>query len=92
MVGEDPLRIEAVVAKLRTAAGSAKPGGIFNLAHSALGMALWDIRGKALTPRIVRTGGSLERIRHIGDPGSNVTARQLRGLPLPSGAQNLRRA
>jgi L-alanine-DL-glutamate epimerase-like enolase superfamily enzyme len=48
MVGEDPLLVESVAAKLRTAAGSAGPGGIFNLAHSALEMALWDIRGKAL--------------------------------------------
>ena len=35
MVGEDPLLVEAIVAKLRAAAGSAGPGGIFNLAHSA---------------------------------------------------------
>ena len=35
MVGEDPLCVEAVAAKLRAAAGSAGPGGIFNLAHSA---------------------------------------------------------
>jgi L-alanine-DL-glutamate epimerase-like enolase superfamily enzyme len=48
MVGEDPLRVEAVAAKLRAAAGSAGPGGVFNLAHSALDTALWDIRGKAL--------------------------------------------
>ena len=41
MVGEDPLRVEAVVAKLRAAAGSAGPGGIFHLALSALDMALW---------------------------------------------------
>ena len=39
-VGEDPVRVEAVTAKLRAAAGSAGPGGIFNLAHSALDMAL----------------------------------------------------
>ena len=48
MVGEDPALVEAIAAKLRVAAGSAGPGGIFNLAHSALDMTLWDIRGKAL--------------------------------------------
>src|SRR5205807_2234850 len=63
MVGEDPLRTEAIAAKLRTAAGSAGPGGIFNLAHSALDMALWDIRGKALNlPLWKLLGGARDRV------------------------------
>ena len=45
-VGEDPLRIEAITAKLRNAAGSSGPGGIFSLAIAAVDIALWDIRGK----------------------------------------------
>src|SRR5438477_11859704 len=62
-VGEDPLRVEAVAAKLRAAAGSAGPGGIFTLAHSALDMALWDIRGKALNlPLWKLLGGARERV------------------------------
>src|SRR5262252_8558081 len=63
IVGDDPLRVEAVVAKLRTAAGSAGPGGIFHLALSALDMALWDIRGKALNlPLWKLLGGARERV------------------------------
>ena len=63
IVGDDPLRVEAIVAKLRAAAGSAGPGGIFHLALSALDMALWDIRGKALNlPLWKLLGGARERV------------------------------
>jgi L-alanine-DL-glutamate epimerase-like enolase superfamily enzyme len=63
IVGDDPLRVEAVVAKLRAAAGSAGPGGIFHLAQSALDMALWGIRGKALNlPLWQLLGGARDRV------------------------------
>src|SRR5438067_5193716 len=47
IVGDDPTRVEAIVAKLRAAAGTAGPGGIFTLALSAIDIACWDLRGKA---------------------------------------------
>jgi L-alanine-DL-glutamate epimerase-like enolase superfamily enzyme len=48
-VGEDPLRIERIIAKLVAGTGDAcGPGGIFTLALAAIDMALWDIKGKAL--------------------------------------------
>src|SRR6266481_4802605 len=47
-VGEDPHRVEAIIRKLRDAAGGSGPGGMFTLALAAIDIALWDIRGKAL--------------------------------------------
>jgi L-alanine-DL-glutamate epimerase-like enolase superfamily enzyme len=43
VIGEDPLRIEAIVDKLRRAASGAGPGGLFTQALSAIDVALWDI-------------------------------------------------
>jgi L-talarate/galactarate dehydratase len=49
IVGDDPLRPEAIAEKLHGLAGeSAGRGGIYTLALSAIDTALWDIKGKAL--------------------------------------------
>ncbi len=63
-VGEDPLRIEHIVAKLRNGTGdSCGPGGIFTLALSAIDVALWDIKGKALgLPLWKLLGGHRDRV------------------------------
>jgi L-alanine-DL-glutamate epimerase-like enolase superfamily enzyme len=63
-VGEDPLRIENIVQKLRKAAGdSCGPGGIFTLALSAIDVALWDIKGKALQQPLWKLlGGHRDRV------------------------------
>ena len=62
-IGEDPLRTEAIVAKLRAAAGGAGPGGIFTLALSTIDLALWDIRGKAQNlPLWQLIGGYRDRV------------------------------
>jgi L-alanine-DL-glutamate epimerase-like enolase superfamily enzyme len=63
-VGEDPMRIEKIVAKLRAGTGdSCGPGGIFTLALSAIDVALWDIKGKALeTPLWKLLGGHRDRV------------------------------
>ncbi|MBI2492657.1 MAG: mandelate racemase/muconate lactonizing enzyme family protein [Candidatus Rokubacteria bacterium] len=47
VVGDDPTQVEAVAAKLRRAAGTSGPGGIFTLALSAVDLACWDLTGKA---------------------------------------------
>ena len=62
-VGEDPLRIEKIVAKLRAAADSSGPGGVFTLALSAIDIALWDIKGKALEQPLWKLlGGHRDRV------------------------------
>src|SRR3954467_4835884 len=76
-IGDDPHRVEAVIAKLRAAAGGLGPGGLFTLALAAIDIALWDIRGKAL-------GQPLWRL--LGGPRNRVPAYAggalRRGLPL----------
>jgi L-alanine-DL-glutamate epimerase-like enolase superfamily enzyme len=64
IVGEDPMRIERIVAKLRAGTGDAcGPGGIFTLALSAIDTALWDIKGKALDQPLWKLlGGHRDRI------------------------------
>ncbi len=48
VIGRDPMAVESIVGDLRQAASGAGPGGIFTLALSAVDIALWDIKGKAL--------------------------------------------
>jgi L-alanine-DL-glutamate epimerase-like enolase superfamily enzyme len=57
--GEDPLRSEHVIGKLRAAYASCGPGGVAGLALSAIDIALWDIRGKAFGIPLVRMLGGL---------------------------------
>ncbi len=61
-IGEDPMRVEQVAGKLRAAASGAGPGGIFTLALSALDIAMWDIKGKAMGLPVSRlVGGYRDR-------------------------------
>jgi L-alanine-DL-glutamate epimerase-like enolase superfamily enzyme len=59
LIGDDPTQTEAVAAKLRRAAGSAGPGGIFSLAHSAIDLACWDLKGKAAGKSLCELLGGL---------------------------------
>ena len=63
-VGEDPLRTEAIITKLLNGTGdSCGPGGIFTLALSAIDIALWDIKGKALEQPLWKLlGGHRDRV------------------------------
>ena len=57
MIGMDALQVERIAAKLREAASSAGPQGLFTLALSALDTALWDIRGKVLGQPVAKLLG-----------------------------------
>src|ERR1700761_3150669 len=63
IVGDDPLLLEGIAVKLRAAAGSAGSAGILTMAMSAIDVALWDIKGKALNlPLWKLLGGGRDRI------------------------------
>ncbi|MBV8118944.1 MAG: mandelate racemase/muconate lactonizing enzyme family protein [Alphaproteobacteria bacterium] len=88
VIGEDPILIEAIAAKLRAAAVSAGPAGIFTMALSAIDVALWDIKGKALgLPLWKLLGGGRE---HIATYASGALRRGLRLEEALIAAQRLR--
>ena len=63
VVGDNPHELERIIDKLRLAAGSSGPGGIFTLALSAIDTALWDMRGKALGLPVAKLlGGFRDRV------------------------------
>ena len=63
IVGDDPTQVEAITAKCRRAAGGAGPGGIFALALSAVDIACWDLKGKALGRSVsALLGGLRDRV------------------------------
>jgi L-alanine-DL-glutamate epimerase-like enolase superfamily enzyme len=59
LIGDDPTQTEAVTAKLRRAAGSSGPGGILTLALSAIDIACWDLKGKAVGQSVCALLGGL---------------------------------
>src|SRR5438105_438739 len=81
-IGDDPLRIEAIVQKLRAAAANSGPGGIFTLALSAIDIALWDIRGKVFNQPLARLlGGAREKVP------TYASGALMRGFPPAHGAK-----
>jgi L-talarate/galactarate dehydratase len=59
VIGDDPTRVEAIAAKLHRAAGGGSPGGIFTLALSAIDVACWDLKGKAMGQSVCALLGGL---------------------------------
>ena len=63
IAGMDPSRPEAVAQKVRDSLGTPVIGGLVTLALSAIDMALWDIRAKALNQPLWKLlGGHRERV------------------------------
>ena len=63
VIGDDPLMVEAIGARLLRLAGSGAPAGIANRAIAAIDVALWDIKGKALGQPVYKLlGGFRDRI------------------------------
>ena len=62
IIGDDPMAIEAIVAKLKRQTGTIGPG-MFNFALSGVDVALWDIKGKAFgLPVATLLGGHRDRV------------------------------
>ena len=94
LVGEDPLRIEALLRKMGAAAGDNCGSGIYTLAQAPIDVALWDIKGKALehaaveaARRRARPGADL--CFRFAAAGADRSAGGDRGAP--AGGQGLRR-
>jgi L-alanine-DL-glutamate epimerase-like enolase superfamily enzyme len=86
VIGADPLPVEKIAKTLRDAAGHAGAAGIFTLALSAIDMALWDIKGKALDlPLWKLLGGARERVP------TYASGALMRGLPLDRATASARR-
>lgn len=62
-IGEDPMNVEALNYKLSSIAGSGAPAGLVTRSISAIDVALWDIKGKALQQPVYKLlGGFRDRI------------------------------
>ena len=62
-IGMDPLKPEAIAAKLNATSSSSGPGGIFTLAMAAIDIACWDIKGKAFNlPIATLAGGFRDKV------------------------------
>ncbi len=63
IIGDDPRLTERIADKLRVAAMSCGPGGVFTLALSAIDTALWDIKAKALGQPVAHLlGGHRDKV------------------------------
>ncbi len=63
VIGEDPINVEAINHRLTTLAGSGSPAGLATRTVSAIDVAIWDLKGKALGEPVYRLlGGFRDRV------------------------------
>ena len=69
-VGRDPMEVEAVTSDLMRLGGDGAPAGLVTHAVSAIDVALWDIRGKALGQPVYKLlGGNRDRVPAYASAG-----------------------
>ncbi len=62
-IGQDPLKVEAIGARLLSLGGGGAPAGLVTRAVAAIDVALWDIKGKALGQPVYKLlGGFRDRV------------------------------
>ena len=62
-IGDDPMMVESIGAKLRALAGGGAPAGLVTRVIAAIDVALWDIKGKSLGQPVYKLlGGYRDRV------------------------------
>ncbi|MCI0869207.1 MAG: mandelate racemase/muconate lactonizing enzyme family protein [Chloroflexi bacterium] len=63
VIGEDPINVEAINHRLTAWAGGGSPAGLVTRTVSAIDVAMWDLKGKALGEPVYRLlGGFRDRV------------------------------
>src|SRR5881628_1096177 len=102
VMGDDPTQAEAIAGKARRAAGSSGPGGIFSLALSAVDIACWDIKGKAVGQSVCALLGGLRArvpayasgalmlphpVKYLADAGPRLVSMGFRQMKMQCGSE-----
>ena len=102
-LGDDPMRVETIATKLLELGGRGAPSGLVTRAVSAIDIALWDLKGKALNQPVYKLlGGFRDRVptyasgylwRHfdadaLAEKGAELVAEGFRAMKFRMGAES----